>query len=98
METLVHQLEEFYRSFWGGLILFCGVLLMIVVANYHAIKLWNLFVILVSLWMGSSFVLWLFQFGHPLFGLLAVIGMMQALGVFIAMLWQRRQHIKEKGD
>lgn len=91
MEVLVYELEEFYRSFWGGLSLFIGVLLMVVSTNCNAIKRWDLLVIAISLWMGSLFVLWLFQFGHPLFGIFAALGMVQALGVFIAMLWQRRQ-------
>ncbi len=94
MEVLVQQLEEFYRSFWGGLSLSLGVLLMVVSANYHAIRRWNLLVLVLSLWMGGLFSLWLFQFGHELFGTFAALGIVQALGVFIAMLWQRRQEGK----
>ncbi|MEM2593124.1 MAG: hypothetical protein QXI60_11105 [Thermofilaceae archaeon] len=84
MEELVRQFEEFFRSWWGGLLDLACVLVVAANIFYDSIKgQVNLKLAVGELSLGISMIGTLFIAGHMAFGMLAALAEALALIVLV---------------
>ncbi len=94
MEEFLKQAEEFYHSFFGGLFLFIGGLLITVTLPFAHIQR-RLWLSILSLFPGAFFSIELFRYHHTLFGsLLSIIVLTVGVIIIIFEVRKRRETSK----